>query len=167
MLTDTGRGLPACSHLARNWSMWRNGPVKLTVIVSAPMRHMRWMVTSDWPVSGSSARSRAMLRNGPASPSVLVVAGMSRRMSNGGRSTTSWHGAWPEGTTTGGMGRSRAPSSSNASRSGVVPSSSAVRRRLASTPATARISNPLRFSKSTAGPRRVGGATGVPAPTRR
>ena len=49
-----------------------------------------------------------MLRNAPASLSVLVVAGMSRRMSKGGRSTTSWHGASPDGTTTGGMGRSRA-----------------------------------------------------------
>ena len=89
MLTETGSGLPARSPLARNWSMWRNGPVKFTVIVSGPMTHMRWMVTSDSPVSGSSARRRAMLRNGPASRAVLVVAGMRVRRSKGGLSTTS------------------------------------------------------------------------------
>ncbi len=167
MLTETGSGWPARSPFARNWSMWRNGPVKFTVIVSGPMTHMRWMVTSDSPVSGSSARSRAMLRNGPASLAVLVVAGMMRAQVKG-RSQHDLLTRRLGGTAaTGAIGRSSAASRSKASRSGVVPRSSAVRRRLASTPATTFMSKPLTFSKSTAGPMRVGGATGVPAPTRR
>ena len=62
MLTDTGRGLPAASALARNTSMWRPGENQ-TDRVSGPCRHMRWMVTSSSPFSGSFPYRRPIGRH--------------------------------------------------------------------------------------------------------
>ena len=135
MLTETGKGLPIASALRRKTSIWRPG-VKLTLMLSGPCMHMRWMVTSETPVSGSSARRRAMLKKAPVSLVVLMIGGMTSRRSNGGLMTTSWQSAFVAGTVTGGIGRSRASRRSKTSRSLLLPRSRAVRSRLARTPAT-------------------------------
>jgi len=141
--------------------------LKLTLSVSGPWKHMRWMVTSEMPVSGSSPRSRAMLRKAPVSLGVLTTCGMMVLMSNGGLMTTCWQGAAARSTTTGGTGRASASSMSNGRRSRELPKSLAVRSRLARMPATARICEPFSRLNSMAGPILVGGGVGVPDPTRR
>jgi hypothetical protein len=146
--------------------MWRP-MLMLTLIRSGPWTHIRWMVTSETPVSGSSARSRPRLKNGPASLGVLWTGGMAVRRSNGGLMTTSWQGASAAGTTTGGTALPSASRRSKARRRGSLPRSSAVRSRLARIPATTRMSEPLTLLNIMAGPIFVGGAVGVPDPTRR
>ena len=75
MLQEAGSDLPMAQAFSRNAPMCRP-TLMLTLMRSGPCTHMRWMVTSEMPVSGSSARRRPRLKNGPASLGVLWMAGM-------------------------------------------------------------------------------------------
>ena len=63
MCTEAGSGLPIAQAFSRKTPMCRPR-LKLTLSVSGPWTHMRWMVTSETPVSGSSAAQQAQVEEG-------------------------------------------------------------------------------------------------------